>query len=79
MNQSNGYWILGYSTNDANANERTKEIQREKAQNKQLSYCLNCKKVWQFYYTYRQEFLTYTDMPTYGLKRQKCRLCTKEK
>jgi len=43
---------------------------------KKLFYCETCKKVWE---NIGQQNLIYTDFPSYGLKRKRCKYCTEEK
>ena len=54
------------STRADNKNSYVKECNR-------LKYCIKCKLVWEV--TYNGVVLHHKDLPTYGVKRQKCRRC----
>ena len=38
----------------------------------------SCKKVWETYLNHTKQFVSYTDIPSYGLKNNKCKLCKGE-
>ena len=79
MSEENGYWILGgYAwENTRKSDYRKKSLKGGK--NRRLRFCKECRVVWQEYFTHKKKFITYPDMPTYGLERKKCKMCINKK
>ena len=78
----NGYLILGYPRNiDYEQESKRRKIRKPKGDIKfnTLYKCLSCDKVWEHYLTHRRQFIAYTDIPSYGLERNKCLKCKGEK
>ena len=79
MSQDNGYWILGYNGSEASRYQSKREKKLAGGKNRCMFLCIKCNSVWQEYFSHKKEFITYPDMPTYGLERKKCKVCIKKK
>jgi len=78
INQESNYWILGYSRDIDYEKERKRRKARSGEQTNTLYKCESCNLVWENYSTHKTQFVNYSHMPSYGLKRLKCKLCKGE-
>ena len=78
-NQESGYWILGYPRNTNYEDERKRRKKVRSKEYNTLYKCSKCLKVWENFISYRKQFIAYTDMPSYGLNRKDCKICTNKK
>ena len=74
MVQNEYSWILGYSDNRVKKKFK-KKSKKTGIQINTLYKCPECSKVWEIYYGCGREFISYQDMPSYGLKKSKCKNC----
>ena len=76
--QKSRYWILGYTRNVDYEEERKRRTKVSGEQPNTLYKCESCDLVWEHYSTHKRQFVTYTHMPSYGLKRLNCKKCKGE-
>ena len=74
-------WVLGYArVKDVDYEEERKRKRKSGCVKLNTMYkCNSCNKVWEQYWNCnKNQFITYTDMPSYGLARNKCKQCKGE-
>tara|TARA_R110000824_G_scaffold311900_2_gene499059 strand:+ start:394 stop:645 length:252 start_codon:yes stop_codon:yes gene_type:complete len=80
MKETVNSYILGYARDlDYEKERKRKRGKKPRSEGMNTLYkCNSCGKVWETYLNHRKQFVSYTDIPTYGLKNNKCKLCKGE-
>ncbi len=78
-NQESRYWILGYSRDIDYEDERRRRKNTRAKEYNTLYKCSKCLKVWENFISYKKQFITYTDIPSYGLDKKDCKICKNKK
>ena len=80
MSKGANYWILGYPRDVDYKREAKRRRYKKNGIGLNTMYkCNSCGKVWEEHVMYqKKQFITYTDIPSYGLNRHKCKICIGE-
>ena len=81
MKQTCNSWVLGYSRDINYEKERQRRVKRKPngVELNTMYKCNECGKVWELHVRYNErKFIFYTDIPSYGLERNKCKQCKGE-
>jgi hypothetical protein len=80
MKETVNSYILGYARDLSYEKERKRNRHKKpRAEGMNTLYkCDSCGKVWETYLNHRKQFVSYTDIPGYGLQRNKCKICKGE-